>query len=358
MTVTKTKGNTVLDFVPSDYCPEVSKSWFVIPEGPDAGKKLFFFDYTNGTGTPDATIVFVHGNPESSYTYRKVINTLVLRDSGYFRIIAMDHIGFGLSDQATYEMVDMHHANNLLQLVRYLDLQNVTLVIHDWGGPIGVGAFIREPQRVSNLIVLNTTIFPIPPDGPLYTNYPIRFLPWSGFPSLVPNSLWGIHAAFSIMTPPRNAISLICNYVLYAIRVALKALPEKNKEAQIVFRRQFASTINARSSKRQVRQTPFWGHGYVYDEPTLGKQDNREFYKYMQENINRFWGPDGRNISVRAVLGGWDPLAKNSVIEQWTTALPQLAGHVKIFLDTSHFVEETKGEEIADAIIEVAFSLK
>ncbi len=76
----------------------------------------------------------------------------------------------------------MHHANNLLQLVRYLDLQNVTLVIHDWGGPIGVGAFIREPQRVSNLIVLNTTIFPMLPDGPLYTNYPIRFLPWSGFP--------------------------------------------------------------------------------------------------------------------------------------------------------------------------------
>ncbi len=355
MPVTKIKGNTVLDYIPSDYCPENSKNWFIIPEGLDAGKKLFFYDYSHGTANPSATIVFVHGNPESSYTYRKVIKSLELRDSGCFRIIAMDHIGFGLSDQATYEMVDMHHATNLLQLVRYLDLQNVTLVVHDWGGPIGIGAFIREPERVSHLIVLNTTIFPIPPDGMLYTNYPIKFLPWSGFPHLVPNFLWGVHAAFSINTPPRNALSLMLHYGLYAIRTALNVLPEKDKDAQIVFRKQFASAINARSSKRQVLQTPVWGHGYVYNEPTLGKQDNRIFYKYMQDHISELWGPEGRKIGVRAILGSWDPLAKNSVVEQWTTALPQLVGNVKTYHDTSHFVEETKGEEIADAIIDVAF---
>lgn len=56
MPVTKIKGNTVLDYIPSDYCPENSKNWFIIPEGLDAGKKLFFYDYSHGTANPSATM--------------------------------------------------------------------------------------------------------------------------------------------------------------------------------------------------------------------------------------------------------------------------------------------------------------
>ena len=44
-------------------------------------------------------------------------------------------------------MVDMHHAEDLLALVRQLDLRDVTLVVHDWGGPFGIGAFSQEPDR-------------------------------------------------------------------------------------------------------------------------------------------------------------------------------------------------------------------
>ena len=153
--------NTPLENPPVDYCPAGSQCWFKIPEGRDAGKTMFYYDHIVGNGEPEATVVFVHGNPECSYTYRFIRDALI--NSGRpLRLIAMDHIGFGLSDQASFEMVDMHHSANLLQWVRHLDLQEVSLVVHDWGGPIGVGTFAEDPGRIRNLLVMNTTIFPMP----------------------------------------------------------------------------------------------------------------------------------------------------------------------------------------------------
>ena len=77
------------------------------------------------------------------------------------------------------------------------------------------------------------------------------------------------------------------------------------------------------------------------------------FYKFIQENISREWGPSGRNIGVRAVVGRWDPLGKDEVIAQWTEALPQLEGHVQTFEGVGHFIEEVKPEVIGEAVLEV-----
>ncbi|MHA2290147.1 MAG: alpha/beta fold hydrolase, partial [Promethearchaeota archaeon] len=155
-------SNTPIKNVPIDYYPDGCGNWYEIVEGNDAGKKMFFRDSKHGAGDPESTIVFVHGNPECSYTYRGVIEHLVNKAKKPIRIVAMDHIGFGLSDQASYEMVCMDHAQNLIQLIRYLDLHNVTLIIHDWGGPIGIGAFLKIPEHVVNLVILNSTVFPMP----------------------------------------------------------------------------------------------------------------------------------------------------------------------------------------------------
>ncbi len=118
-------SNTSLLKPPEDYCPQGSDQWFTIPEGYDAGKKIFYYDYVVGDAEPNSTIVFVHGNPESSYTYRHIRDSLIASGESA-RLIAMDHIGFGLSDQATFEMIDMHHSANLLQLIKHLDLTDVT----------------------------------------------------------------------------------------------------------------------------------------------------------------------------------------------------------------------------------------
>ncbi|MFX1530333.1 MAG: alpha/beta fold hydrolase [Promethearchaeota archaeon] len=348
-------SNTPVTSVPPDYYPKDCGYWFEISEGIDAGKKMFFRDSSYGVGDPEDVIVFVHGNPESSYTYRNVIDHLINTAKKPFRIIAMDHIGFGLSDQASFEMVCMDHAENLSQLINHLDLKKATLIIHDWGGPIGIGAFLRDPERVSNLVILNSTVFPFPKSGMTYENYPLKQFPWANTPNIIPNNLWGAFASFAIFynpDDPQELISALPNLLITSRETG--SFLENETPAQKFFREQFLSEKNVMSSKRLVLQTPVWGHGNIYKESTLGERDTSSFYRFIQNNIGKYWGPDGQNIGVRAVIGKWDPSAKDEVVQQWVENLPQLEGHVKIFENAGHFIEEIEPIAIANAIIEIA----
>ncbi|KKM00865.1 hypothetical protein LCGC14_1800170 [marine sediment metagenome] len=348
-------SNTPVSDVPSDYYPPECGFWYELTGGIDAGKKIFFRDSNHGGDTPQETIVFVHGNPESSYTYRKVIEHLISSATKPFRIIANDHIGFGLSDQASFEMVCMDHANNLLELINHLDLNNVTFIVHDWGGPIGTGAFLKVPNRISNLVILNSTIFPFPKSGMTYENYPTKQFPWINTPKVIPNNLWGAFASFAIFynpEDPQELISALPNLLATARETG--AFMENESSTQKFFREQFGSEKNVLSSKRLVLQTEFWGSGNTYKEPTLGERDTTPFYRFIQDNISKYWGPSGQNIGVRAVLGKWDPSAKDEVIKQWMNNLPQLEGHVKTFENAGHFIEEIEPEAIANSILEVA----
>ncbi len=354
--ITDTPGNTPVRNVPEDYYPPGCGYWYRLPEGPDAGKKMFYRYSAHGGGDPEATLVFVHGNPESSYIYRNVIKEIIARARRPFEVLAVDHIGFGLSDQASYQMECLNHADNLLLLARELDLADVTLVVHDWGGPIGVGAFLREPERVSNLVVTNSTVFPMPESGPTYRDYPISWLGWSMVPPIIPWRFWGSYSSYAIFRTPARPFELIAQLLLYLLKAEIGIFPgtEDEKRARRLFREQFRSRPNVLSSKRFVRQSGVWGHGNTFMEPSLGLQDTSPFYRFMQENIGKAWGPDGRNIGVRAVLGRWDALGKDEVIEQWIDNLPQLEGHVKVFEGVGHFIEEAKPREVAASIMEVA----
>jgi pimeloyl-ACP methyl ester carboxylesterase len=352
--ISQSSGNTPIKKIPKDYFPEGCGFWFKLTEGLDSNKKMFFRNSTHGRGKPENTIVFVHGNPENLYTYRKVIKSVIDYANKPFRIVAMDHIGFGLSDQASYEMVCMDHANNLLQLIKFLDLRNVTLIIHDWGGPIGIGAFLKEPERLANLVILNSTVFPMPKTGITYQNYPGSWLNWARGPKIIPNRLWGSFAAFSVFCKPTNPKKLFIKMSLSIILKKIGIFRKREKIAQQTFKKQFKSKSNVLSSKRLVLQTPVWGYGNVYFEPQLGNRDTSSFYHFIQDNIRNTWGPNGQNIGVRAILGDWDPSAKPEVINQWLSNLPQLNGHVKIFKGFGHFIEESKPEEISNEIVNVA----
>jgi pimeloyl-ACP methyl ester carboxylesterase len=232
----------------------------------------------------------------------------------------------------------------------------VTLIIHDWGGPIGIGAFLKVPERVSNLIILNSTVFPMPKTGLRYDkNFPIKGFPWSKFPKIIPNNFWGVFASFAIFFNPDDPQELVDNMpnMLAQLREGGTLIEDEN-DAQKIFREQFQSETNVLSSKRLVLQTPVWGYGNIYNEPKLGERDTTPFYHFIQENINKLWGPTGQNIGVRAVLGRWDPSAKDEVLQQWINNLPQLEGNVKIFENASHFIEECEPEAVARAIIDVA----
>jgi haloalkane dehalogenase len=122
--------------------------YFEAPQG-----RLHYLD--EGSGPP---IVMVHGNPTWSFLYRH----LVRRFSRSFRCIAPDHLGFGLSDKPSD--VSLHpkqHADNLDKLIDSLSLSDITMVVQDWGGPIGLSYAVARPENVSRLVIMNTWMWPV-----------------------------------------------------------------------------------------------------------------------------------------------------------------------------------------------------
>ncbi|HEX2736275.1 MAG TPA: alpha/beta fold hydrolase [Polyangiaceae bacterium] len=113
-----------------------------------SGGVLSYLD--EGQGAP---ILFVHGTPSWSFEWRAVIRTLAAQA----RCIAPDHLGFGLSDKPSAARLDPEqHAQRLGELIDALDLQDVTLVVHDFGGPIGIGAVLPRLERIRRIVVLNS----------------------------------------------------------------------------------------------------------------------------------------------------------------------------------------------------------
>jgi haloalkane dehalogenase len=113
------------------------------------GLRMHYVD--EGGGSP---ILLLHGEPTSSFLWRKIIPRLPGRK------VAPDLLGFGASDKPeeiawyTYD----RHVASVARLVETLDLAELTLVVHDWGGPIGLRVAVEQPERVARLVILNTGI--------------------------------------------------------------------------------------------------------------------------------------------------------------------------------------------------------
>ena len=116
------------------------------------GLRMHYLD----EGTPErGTMLLLHGEPTWSFLYRNVIPPLV--DAGY-RTVAPDMIGFGKSDKVTdpeWYTLDAHVAM-LRALIEHLDLDDLTIVCQDWGGPYGLVNVVDMPERFSRLVILNT----------------------------------------------------------------------------------------------------------------------------------------------------------------------------------------------------------
>jgi haloalkane dehalogenase len=113
--------------------------------------------YVDAGPADGSVVILLHGQPTWSFMYRKVIG--VLTDSG-LRVIAPDNIGFGRSDKLT-EATDYtfsRHIDWMHSLVTGLDLREVTLVVQDWGGPIGLSVLARDPSRFARVVATNTIL--------------------------------------------------------------------------------------------------------------------------------------------------------------------------------------------------------
>jgi pimeloyl-ACP methyl ester carboxylesterase len=111
-------------------------------------------------------ILMVHGNPTWSFLYRNIAKEMI--KDGH-RVIALDHLGMGMSDTPLTTEFDYRprsHADHLEDLVVALDLQNITLVVQDWGGPIGLGMATKQHERISRILIMNTWAWSIDADNP------------------------------------------------------------------------------------------------------------------------------------------------------------------------------------------------
>jgi haloalkane dehalogenase len=121
------------------------------------GLRYHYLD--EGEGEP---VVMVHGNPSWSFYYRNLVKAL----AGRYRCIVPDHIGCGLSDKpddGRYAYTLARRVDDLERLLDQLGVTgNLTLILHDWGGMIGMAYAVRHPERIRRLVILNTAAFHLP----------------------------------------------------------------------------------------------------------------------------------------------------------------------------------------------------
>jgi haloalkane dehalogenase len=184
------------------------------------GHRYHYLD--EGAGEP---VLVVHGNPTWSFYWR----SLVLALRGRNRLIAPDHMGCGLSDKPQdYPYRLERHIDNLVRLIDALDLRQATLVAHDWGGAIGLGAAVARPERFARLVLLNTAAFRA------------RRMPWRiricrtpllgplavrGLNAFARAALWMAVADRSKLSPAARA-GLLAPYDSWAHRVAIQRFVE------------------------------------------------------------------------------------------------------------------------------------
>ncbi|MCY4334021.1 MAG: haloalkane dehalogenase [Litoreibacter sp.] len=146
-------------------------------------------------GDPNAEEVFLclHGEPSWSYIYRKMIPVFVGAGA---RVIAPDWLGFGKSDKPVDdEAYSFHwHRNYMLALIKHLDLRNITLVVQDWGGVLGLTLPQEMPERFKRLLIMNTGLMAGPVNIPAFDEWqadidsdpdvPIEFIMQKNEPSI------------------------------------------------------------------------------------------------------------------------------------------------------------------------------
>jgi len=270
------------------------------------GLKYHYID--EGSGEP---IVMVHGNPTWSFYFRELIKTL----SPQYRTIVPDHIGCGLSDKPDSKNYDYRLKNrvdDLEVLIQNLEVkEKITLVLHDWGGFIGMAYALRHPERIGRFIVMNTAAF-LPPRGkPIpMTLKLIRILRPFATLAVLGFNLFAYGALFksSYKGLPNDVKSgLIAPYNCWKNRIAtLKFvqdihLVEKNPSYGIV-----KQIDDGLESFTNFPMLIFWGeHDFVFDHDYLSEWQRR----FPEAEVHRF--PDAGHYVLEDIPEKIIPLTQD-----------------------------------------------
>jgi len=264
------------------------------------GLKYHFVD--EGSGDP---IIMIHGNPTWSFYYRNLITAL----SPKFRTVAVDHIGCGLSDKPdikTYDYRLKSRVNDIEALLDYLDLkEKLTLVVHDWGGIIGMAYAVKHPERVKRIIIMNTAAF-FPPKN---KKLPIRL-------SLIRN-----------VCPFARLTVLGFNLFAYsALFMATKKGLSKDVKSGLI------APYN--SWKNRLATLKF-----VQDIPLSEKDPSYSIVKHVDKNLHKLSG-----IPMMICWGSHDFVFDLSYLSEWQLRFPDAEVHT--FSNAGHYVLEDEPDKI------------
>lgn len=258
------------------------------------GKRMHYVD--EGEGPP---VVMVHGNPTWSFYYRELIKALANSN----RVIALDHIGCGLSEKPQHYTYTLKtHIDNLERLIEHLGLEDITLAVHDWGGAIGFGYARREPQRVRRFVIFNTAAF----FGPV----PRRLL------------------ACRIPILGALAVRGLNLFALAATRIACKNRERMTSEVKRGYLLPYDSYRNRVAVLR-----------FVQDIPTKPSHPSYALLESIESSLSQF------HDRPMIIFWGEQDFCFNQVfLDSWIERFPQAAVHR--FADAGHYVVEDAHERI------------
>jgi len=253
-------------------------------------------------------ILMLHGNPGWSFYYRNLVLALRPRH----RCIVPDHIGCGLSDKPGtdhYEYRLARRIDDCQALLAHLDLQQaLTLVVHDWGGMIGMSWAVRQPEKVSRLVIMNTAAFPLPAE---------KHLPPAL--ALVRNSALGAW------------LVLHCNaFAIAAARVGFKQ--PVSREIRRAYTAPYDSPANRIATLR-----------FVQDIPLQQNDPGFDIVLNTAEHLDLF-----RNLPCLIAWGERDFVFDRSFLRQWLQFFPQAEVHR--FADCGHYILEDGGAALISTI--------
>jgi haloalkane dehalogenase len=259
-----------------------------------------------GAGDP---LVMLHGNPTWSYYYRRLV--LALR--GSYRVIAPDHIGCGLSDKpddSKYPYTLARRVKDLQALLDHLGIdRDLTLVLHDWGGIIGMAYAVRRPERIKRLIVLNTAAFHLP-EG--------KRLPWSL--RLFRSPLLGPILARGLNAFCRGAAKHCCTR---------RPMPAEIRQA-------YLAPYDSWKNRIAVLR-------FVQDIPLRPSDASYALVSEIQNGLSRFL-----EVPMLICWGEKDFVFDKDFLAEWLRRFPQAEVHR--FPDAGHYVLEDAADEIIELV--------
>jgi pimeloyl-ACP methyl ester carboxylesterase len=273
---------------------------------PVSGGRMHYIDEGDGP-----VITMLHGNPTWSYYFRHLIRIL----SKDFRVIVPDHLGCGLSDKpGRYDYTLEEHIENLKILLEHLAIDSTSLVVHDWGGAIGMGYATRFVDQIEKVVILNTAAF-------RSTRIPLR----------IRICRWPLLGKF-----------LVCGLNGFS-RAALYMAVVKRLRPSVAAA--YLAPYNSWNNRAAV-------YGFVKDIPLSEKHVSYQTLTDIENGLEQL---RKRRVPMIIIWGGRDFCFNDQFYDEWRRRFPEAAYH---YLEgCGHYILED-GHTIVEPLVEEFFGVK